>query len=242
MTADTLLKAAIALRADLAGLRFTPPVSHVYDPLTYAWDIHAEYLRRYGAGRKQVLFLGMNPGPFGMAQNGVPFGEIAAVRDWLGLEGPVGRPVPEHPKRPISGFACKRSEVSGRRLWGMFAQRFITPKAFFAGHFVANYCPLVFMEAGGKNRTPDQLTSPERTAVETACDRHLHRVAEILRPDWLVGVGRFADARAQRALADLKLRHAVIPHPSPANPAANRDWAGAATKALLEQGVWKKQQ
>jgi single-strand selective monofunctional uracil DNA glycosylase len=239
MTADALIAAAVTLRSDLAGIRFSAPVTHVYDPLAYAWDVHAEYLRRFGAGRKRVVFLGMNPGPFGMTQTGVPFGEIPAVRDWLGLAGPVGRPHPEHPKRPVSGFACTRSEVSGRRLWGLFAARFTTPKAFFADHFVANYCPLVFMEASGKNRTPDQLPAAERSAVEAACDRHLGRLAEILRPDWLVGVGRFADDRAQRALAGLKLRHAVIPHPSPANPQANRDWAGAATKAMLAQGVWE---
>ena len=35
---------------------------------------------------KRVVFLGMNPGPFGMAQVGVPFGEVAAVRDWLRID------------------------------------------------------------------------------------------------------------------------------------------------------------
>jgi single-strand selective monofunctional uracil DNA glycosylase len=28
-------------------------------------------------------------------------------------------------------------------------------------------------------------------------------------------------------------------HPSPASPAANRGWAEAATRQLIEQGVWQ---
>jgi len=102
----------------------------------------------------------MNPGPFGMAQIGVPFGEIASARDWLGLEGPVGQPRTVNPKRPVEGFACARSEVSGQRLWGLFRARFGAPEAFFAEHFVANYCPLVFFE-GGRNLTPDKLPMAE---------------------------------------------------------------------------------
>ena len=81
----------------------------------------------------------MNPGPFGMVQTGVPLGEIAAVRDWMGIEATVEKPATENPKRPIEGFACTRSEVSGRRLWGLFAERFGTAEAFFTDHFVANY-------------------------------------------------------------------------------------------------------
>jgi single-strand selective monofunctional uracil DNA glycosylase len=173
-----------------------------------------------------------------MAQTGVPFGEIAAVRDWMKLTGTVGRPPREHPKRPVTGLACTRSEVSGRRLWGLFAQRFTTPQACFAEHFVANWCPLAFMEAGGKNRTPDQLPSSEMALVTNVCDEHLRAVARALSPQWVVGVGRYAHDAARRALTGQDVRFAAIPHPSPANPAANRDWAGAATRALVEQGVW----
>jgi single-strand selective monofunctional uracil DNA glycosylase len=241
MPADPpLIAAALALRAQLASLRFAAPVTHVYNPLGYAWELHAQYLARYGSGRKRVVFLGMNPGPFGMAQCGVPFGEIAAARDWLKLSGAVGRPDPEHPKRPVTGLACTRSEVSGRRLWGLFAARFGTPERFFAEHFVANYCPLVFMEASGRNRTPDQLPAAESAPVEAACDRHLRELVAALEPEWLVGVGRFAALRAAEALQGRPVKIAQVPHPSPANPAANKDWAGSATKALLEQGVWRR--
>jgi single-strand selective monofunctional uracil DNA glycosylase len=239
MTRDhALIAAARSLSDDLGGLRFSEPVTHVYNPLEYAWPLHEAYLRRFGSGRKRVVFLGMNPGPFGMAQTGVPFGEIAAVRDWMGLSGTVGTPTQEHPKRPITGLACPRSEVSGRRLWGLFARRFSTPERFFSEHFVANYCPLVFMEAGGKNRTPDQLPNREATLVRAACDRHLQRLVEALAPEVVVGVGRFAAGCAERVITGGRPRIGTIPHPSPANPSANKDWAGLTERALIQQGIW----
>jgi single-strand selective monofunctional uracil DNA glycosylase len=211
---------------------------HVYNPLEYAWDVHREYLRRYLSGSKRVLFLGMNPGPFGMVQTGVPFGEVAAVRDWLGLAGRVEAPRDAHPKRPVLGFACQRSEVSGRRLWGLFGERFATAERFSAEHAVMNYCPLAFVEATGRNRIPEKLPAPEREALFAACDRHLRDVVHALSPEWLIGVGSFAADRAERVLAGTGVRVARILHPSPASPAANRDWAGVATAQLVELGVW----
>jgi single-strand selective monofunctional uracil DNA glycosylase len=229
--------AARTLSDTLDSMRFAPPVSHVYNPLTYAWAPNAAYLRRYGQGRKRVVFVGMNPGPFGMVQTGVPFGEVAAVRDWMGIEAEVLKPAAENPKRPIEGFACVRSEVSGRRLWGLFAERFGTAEAFFAEHFVANYCPLAFFE-GGRNLTPDKLPAAEQGPLLAACDGHLRQVVEILQPEWVIGVGAWAEQRARQALADMPLRFGRVLHPSPASPAANRGWSEAATRQLVEQGVW----
>ncbi|MBN1672877.1 MAG: single-stranded DNA-binding protein [Kiritimatiellae bacterium] len=237
-TAQGLIDAARALARTVNGLSFGPPVTHVYNPLDYAWAPHRAYLRKWGNGAKQVLFLGMNPGPFGMAQVGVPFGEIAYVRDWLRIRGRVGKPAAEHPKRPVDGFACARSEVSGRRLWGCFAERFGTPESFFRDHFVGNYCPLVFIEASGKNRTPNKLPPAEREPLLAACNESLRRVVAVLRPRWVVGVGAFAAAQARAALASCDVRVGSILHPSPASPAANRGWARAAAAELTRLGVW----
>src|SRR3954452_15779457 len=121
-----LCRISRALGRAVDELSFAAPVTHVYNPLRYAAPVHEEYLRRYGAGPKPVLLLGMNPGPFGMAQTGVPFGDVSMVRDFLGISGPVGKPKPEHPKRPILGFDCQRSEVSGTRLWGFARAHFKT--------------------------------------------------------------------------------------------------------------------
>ena len=46
-----------------------------------------------------MIFLGMHPGPWGMAQIGVPFGEIPAVRDWMGISTTVDKPPVEHRRR-----------------------------------------------------------------------------------------------------------------------------------------------
>ena len=236
-TSERLIAATRRLRARVDTLSFSGSVSHVYNPLNYAKRPHHAYLRKYGVGPKRVIYLGMNPGPFGMAQTGVPFGEIAQVRDWLGLEAPVGRPEHENPKRPITGFDCTRSEVSGTRLWGAIAEHYGTPQRFFAHHFVANYCPLVFMEASGRNVTPDKLPQKERNPLFEACDASLLDLVRILEPQWVVGVGRFATLRAEEVLQHTPIRIGQILHPSPANPRANRDWEGEVRKQLHEQGI-----
>ncbi len=239
-TTEALLAAARQLRADTGRLRFGAPVTHVYNPLVYAWAPHAAYLRKFGGAHKRVVFLGMNPGPFGMAQTGVPFGEIAAVRDWLRIEGPVGKPDHEHPRRLVAGLACERSEVSGRRLWGLFAERFGTPERFFAGHIVMNYCPLAFLESGGRNRTPDKVSASEKAALFAACDRHLRAIVAALQPEWLIGVGDFATKRAEHVFRGGPLKLGRILHPSPASPAANRNWKGLAARQLEKLGVWSQ--
>lgn len=236
--AKALVTASRELAQACNALSFAEPTAIVYNPLDYARVPHEQYLNRYGDSRKRVLFLGMNPGPYGMAQTGVPFGEIEAVQGWMGIEEPVGKPPVEHPKRPVDGFLCARSEVSGRRLWGLFKERFGVPEKFFAEHFVVNYCPLVFMEAGGKNRTPDKLPAAECKALYEVCDAHLHRVIEVLEPEWLVGVGGFAQERFRVVAEGLDVKHGKVLHPSPASPAANRGWAEAATKQLTQQRIW----
>ena len=230
--------AAHKLSAACNTLNFGEPVTHVYNPLEYAWAAHKQYISRAASGKKKVVFLGMNPGPFGMAQTGVPFGEIAAVRDWIGIDAPISKPDNEHPKRPVDGLACTRSEVSGRRLWGLFAERFNSADDFFNAHFITNHCPLVFMEETGRNRTPDKLPATEAAPLMETCDAHLRSVVEILEPEWLVAVGGFAEKRAETTLGDLKVRIGKILHPSPASPAANRGWAEQATKQMKTQGIW----
>lgn len=225
---------------ELSGLRFSAPVATVYQPLDYAWKPHARYLERFAASRKRVVFLGMNPGPYGMVQTGVPFGEVAAVRDWMRIEEPVGKPASEHAKRPVEGFACKRSEVSGRRLWGLFSERHPSADDFFQQHLVMNFCPLVWMSGTGANLTPDKLSASEMVPVEQACMRHLEETLRLLDPEFLVGVGGFAEERLKRAAetTGIKAKVGRILHPSPASPAANRGWGEAATKQLKDLGIW----
>jgi len=214
-------------------------VTCVYNPLDYAWASHEAYIRKFARTPKRVVFLGMNPGPFGMAQTGVPFGEVAAVRDWMGINTAIGQPKQIHRKRPVEGFACPRSEVSGRRLWGLFAERFGAAEQFFTDHFVVNYCPLAFIEESGRNLTPDKFPATETVRLYAACDEHLREIVSVMHPEWLIGVGDFAEKRARLALEGTNVRFGKILHPSPASPAANRDWAGAATRQLQALGIWQ---
>lgn len=240
-TSQRMIEAAKQLRKSVADIDFSAQVAWVYNPLEYAWETHQQYLRMYAHSDCRVLFLGMNPGPWGMAQTGVPFGEIAAVKQWLHIDAAIAKPQREHPKRPIEGLSCARSEVSGRRLWGLFAERFDSAEAFMGEHFVANYCPLVFMEESARNVTPDKLPAHLRQPLEAQCDRHLAQSLGILRPQWVVGVGGFAEKCAQRVIATNAIPNIQVGrilHPSPASPAANKDWSGTVQRQLTELGIW----
>jgi single-strand selective monofunctional uracil DNA glycosylase len=155
----------------------------------------------------------------------------------MGIEAPVGTPDPVHPKRPVTGFACTRSEVSGRRLWGWARENFGAASAFFKRFFVANYCPLMFIGQTGVNLTPDKLRKSEGRPLFAACDRALRRTVEFLGPRHVVGVGRFAAERSREALDGLDLKVGSMTHPSPANPRANRGWEALIVQELKTLGI-----
>ena len=225
------------LAKEVAGLRFGRPTACVYNPLVYARRPHEAYLGTYAGTGVEAILLGMNPGPWGMAQTGVPFGEVSLVRDFLGIDERVDRPAVEHSKRPVEGFACTRSEVSGRRFWGWARDRYTTPRRFSRVFFVSNYCPLVFMEASGRNRTPDKLPPREREPLFEACDEALRRLVAWCEPRLVIGVGGFAAGQARVALGASGPPVGTILHPSPASPAANRGWARQAERQLAALGI-----
>jgi single-strand selective monofunctional uracil DNA glycosylase len=236
-----LIRISRELSQKVSRLSFSSPVAYVYNPLEYARAPHEAYLERYGAKTpREALFVGMNPGPFGMAQTGVPFGDVTMVRDFLGITGKVSQPSRVHPKRPILGFECNRSEVSGTRLWGHARDRYGSADRYFERFFVHNWCPLVFMEESGRNLTPDKLPSVEREALFAICDEALAQVARVLRPRIVIGVGAFAEQRARKALgvngSDAFVITSIL-HPSPASPLANRDWPGQVNRQLDALGL-----
>lgn len=233
----SLVSISRRLRENVDALSFAAPVHSVYNPLAYARAPHERYLKTFGAGPKEIVLVGMNPGPFGMAQTGVPFGDVSLVRDWMGIDGKVDKPDHEHPKRPVLGFACTRSEVSGSRLWGWAKQRYGSAERFFERFFVINYCPLCFMEESGRNLTPDKLPAPEQRALFEACDQALRAMVQLLEPRFCVGVGGFAKKRIDQALSGLPMQTGTVLHPSPASPKANRGWAAFAEQDLVALGV-----
>lgn len=212
-----------------------------YNPLSYAAKNHEEYIRRYATSTGVALLVGMNPGPFGMVQTGVPFGAVSWVKDWMGIRNDVDSPAKQHPKRPIDGLECSRTEISGDRFWGWAAERFGHPEAFFREFFVWNYCPLAFIADSGANYVPERLLKKDRTALYAVCDQALAEVIEILEPRAVVGIGKFACTRSAEVVASQE-RHipvGMMMHPSPANPNANRPpgWVNHAEAQLTELGL-----
>ncbi len=232
-----LVAIADELRHEVGDLAFDAPVAYVYNPLDYAWEPHRLYLERFGGSPREVLLVGMNPGPFGMVQTGIPFGDRDLVREWLGIEAPVGQPLQEHSQRPVAGFACKRKEVSGQRLWGWARRRFGSPEAFFARFLVVNYCPLAFLEEGGRNRTPDKLPAAERRPLFAMCDRALAATVDRVDPACVLGIGRFAERRIRAVVGEDNRTLGAVPHPSPASPQANRGWSDLMERALRSYGI-----
>lgn len=237
MLCEQVIAAAKELSAAVGQLEWEAPVACTYNPLDYAWAGHEAYIRRFARQKKDVLYLGMNPGPFGMAQTGVPFGEIAAVSLWMGITVPIGTPARMHPKRPIQGFSCPRSEVSGRRLWGLFEEMYGSAEQFFARAYVANYCPLIWMSESGANITPAQLPKGQAGQMDAACQRHLVRLLDILEPRCLIGIGAYALKQLETAAAALPGRRftlGTIVHPSPASPVANKCWPDKPRQQILD--------
>lgn len=239
-----MIESAARLRDRCRNLSFGGKVTTVYNPLEYAWAPYEQYLHRFASPPKKTVFIGMNPGPWGMAQTGVPFGEIGAVQNWLKIKAPVTKPENEIQKRPVTGFNCGRSEVSGRRVWGLMKKRFGIPENFFQDHFIANYCPLLFYDSSGKNLTPDKLKKEDREMLFSVCDEHIRETIDILGAVFLVGFGKFAENRLLKVTEDLpgrtqkSLTVLRVLHPSPANPHANRGWEEQAVRALQDAGLW----
>jgi single-strand selective monofunctional uracil DNA glycosylase len=238
------IAAAEWLREASRGLDPGDGVAVVYHPLDYGWEAHRAYLERYGNNQKKALLVGMNPGPWGMGQTGVPFGDVELVGDWLGLRGiPVARPLGEHPKRPVLGWACTRREASGQRLWGHLKERFGTPQNALRDLLIVNHCPLLMFTETGGNVTPDKLPRARRDEIYAVCDEGLKRAARAYGPDTLIAIGRYAEERCRAVAATLPSKPGVltIPHPSPASPLANKDggkhWRDAVDRALATAGL-----
>lgn len=225
------------LRDECSALDFSFP-GYIYNPLEYAWEMHCRYQQLAVRKECHVLFLGMNPGPFGMAQTGVPFGCVSSCRDYLGLEGPVGRPSKEHPARPVLGFECRREEVSGKRFWSLIESCYPCKDDFFSFATVQNYCPLIFIDGGrsGRNITPDKLRRSERLALEEVCMKALADTLDALSIDAAVGIGAYASERLRQSGRKMKI--ITVPHPSPANPASAHDWQGRCRTMLEEEGIF----
>ena len=242
MAVDSLIRAAANLRDDVGpiGRKLVSEgsVDVCYNPLEYAWDAHEAYLKRMGSSGARTVVLGMNPGPHGMGQMGIPFAATSMVRDLLDITGiSVNQPEVADPRRPVIGLEYPREEVSGTRLWGLLSERYGNAEAIASNVFLVNHCPLMlFTGPRATNITPDKVAGPTAHALLERCDEHLREVVGVLDAKRVIGVGKFAESRAKAALADYSVEVLGCWHPSPASPLANRnggaDWR-ANVRAVL---------
>ena len=242
MVVEQLIRAAASLRDDVGpiGNRLVSEgsVDVCYNPLEYAWDVHETYLARMGGGGARTVVLGMNPGPHGMGQMGIPFAATSVVRELLGITGiPVSQPEVADPRRPVVGLDYPREEVSGTRLWGLLEEHYGDADAIASSVFLVNHCPLMlFSGPRATNITPDKVGGSTAQALLERCDQHLHEVVSVLDAERVIGVGKFAESRARAALGEGSVEVVGCWHPSPASPLANRnggaDWR-ANVRAVL---------
>ena len=234
MVVERLIEVAARLRDDVGpmGRKLVSEgrIDVCYNPLNYAWDVHEEYLRRMGGRGAHTVMLGMNPGPHGMGQMGIPFAATSIVRDLLGITDiPVNQPDVPDERRPVIGLEYHKEEVSGTRLWNLLHTQYGDVEAIASRVFLVNHCPLMlFSGPRATNITPDKVGGSTAKALLERCDEHLSEVVDILGADRVVGVGKFAESRARAVLAEQPIEVTGCWHPSPASPLANRndgaDW------------------
>ncbi len=202
----------------------------VCNPLVYAWENYAEYVRMSVSNSSIILFLGMNPGPYGMMQTGVPFGDINAVKNYLKISGTVLEPECNPPHKRVEGMKISRGEISGQKFWKM-ASTYGSPEEFFAVASVFSFCPLAFID-GRRNITPDELPVSDRKTIDRICGSSLSALLDILSPSRCIALGHYAEKRLLSSGVDAPV---YFPHPSPRNPKSMEFWdSGKALESFRE--------
>ena len=208
-------------------------IDFAYNPLKYAWEPHKKYLENYGLLGAKTIVMGMNPG-HGMGNTGIPFGCPKKVSKYLNITGlEVKEPVKVHPKRRITGLECIKPEISGKRIWGLIEDMYGPPTNAFRNIFVLNHFPLWMFNSAGQNITPDKLKKSSADDIFKICNEYLSDIISMLNAEKIIGVGKYANKMAHKAIKENNLEGITIeeiPHPSPANPLANKD----------KGAIWKK--
>ena len=234
MIIETLINSSYNLSQDLQSLSKILLeegfVDYVYNPLIYAWEPHKAFIELGGNKGAKTILLGMNPGPHGMGQMGIPFAATSIVRDLFKIRNlPVLQPEKIHPKRKVIGLGWHKEEISGTRLWNALIDYYGTTENIFSKVFVVNHCPLMFFKGvNATNVTPDKIPGETIKKIIQRCDIYLKDIVEIMQIETVIGVGKYSKKRAEIALKDTKVNLKSCWHPSPASPLANknkgRDW------------------
>lgn len=214
-------------------------VEFAYNPLDYAWISHKTYLKKYGDLGATKIIMGMNPG-HGMGNTGIPFGCPEKVKNYLKIRNlKINEPKKIHPKRIVTGLECKKPEISGKRIWGLIEEIYGSPEKAFKNIFVLNHFPLWMFNSSGQNVTPDKLSISSSKLIFEECNKYLMDVVTILKVERVICVGKYASRMAQKAIKNSDVHNLTIeeiPHPSPANPLANKE-KGALWKKIAREVI-----
>ena len=228
----------------------------VWNPGRYGERWHRRFRETYPPGPNPVLLLGLNPGPYGMGQTGIPFTDIRRLESdlpelaaRLRTDGEsIGLPglAPPDLRRRLD----RTFESSSIRVYRFLRLAGGSAGAGWRRVVAANPCPMLFME-GTVNRTPADLRRALRkrggrlervTARLEECDQLRRECAReavrVLEPRGVILLGR----NIQEALAGDPSLGAVPggvlawEHPARAVPDA---WAGGLVRAVRRRGWWK---
>ena len=203
-----------SLNIELDELKFFPPCFYVYNPLSYCFESFKIYFEYLNTEEEINLFFGINPGPFGMAQTGIPFGDKETVKNYLKIEPKIDiDKIPkQHPKKQILGLEVKRVEKSGRIFWGVIKEFYPEKYDFFKSNFVLNFCPLCFLDEQGRNITPKVLRKEDQIALYKILEIFMLKLFKLIKIKKLIAIGD--ETFSYLNALNTKLKIQTIIHPA----------------------------
>jgi single-strand selective monofunctional uracil DNA glycosylase len=187
----------------------------VLNPGRYGERWHARFRRAYPMSPRPLLVFGLNPGPYGMAQTGVPFTDLKRLesalpglwKDLVASGEPVTRPGLAPPS--LARHLTRTFESSSVRVYRFLERAYGRPELALREVVFVNPCPLLFIDPEtGANRTPADL--PRALRARKAAEL-VHAFEELRR------------ATVLEAVAELEPRGAIL---------LGRDVAAAVGEAL----------
>jgi single-strand selective monofunctional uracil DNA glycosylase len=228
----------------------------IWNPGLYAASWHALFRKEYPASAGCILVFGLNPGPYGMAQTGIPFTDLKRLREHLprlakGLErrgcSLAGVGLAPRSLRP---YLSRTFESSAVRVYRFLSRGWGSAEDGWRSVVVANPCSLLFMDAAGENRTPADLVGAvsRRTGSLVAARRlrercnALRRLAareavRVLSPRGVVLLGKDAQRAMQTGIAPLLGPDSILGWEHPARAVPDR-WAMGLLEEIKRRG-WK---
>lgn len=231
------------LNNELNELQFPKNITHIYNPIVYALNLHCQYIKKFLNGKKKVMLIGMNPGPNGMVQNGVPFGNTNTVKNLMKIQGQVDQPPSLNPKRPVTGLSCTTEEPSGVRIWNLLQKLAGSLEVFGEQCFLHNFCPLAFFDEQGKNITPSELKGKIKSTLRDICLKYLEKEIQLIQPEIIIAIGSYVgDSLRKLSKQSIYVRTNIkilqLAHPSPRS-LNNNNWPEKATEFFESNDLLK---